>query len=225
MFPLSDSTPRKSFPWVNYLIILLNAFVFYLELSAPSTDAFIARYAFIPSQFSLFSLNSYFFILSAMFMHGGFMHIISNMWFLHIFGDNVEDALGHIPYLLFYLAGGFIATLSQYFLAPTIDVPMLGASGAVAAAAGLYFVLYRGSTVKSLVVLFFGLIQIVRIPVWLFLGYWFVIQLFSSIGSFSSVGTDVGGVAYMAHVGGFIFGVICAQFVHYRPPAPENDII
>lgn len=225
MLPISDSTPRRTFPFINYLIIALNVYFFYLELTAPDMEAFISQYAFIPSKFSLFSLNSYFYIITSMFMHGGFMHILSNMWFLHIFGDNVEDALGHIPYLLFYLAGGVIATLSQYAIAPHLDVPMIGASGAVSAAAGLYFVLFRKSTVKTLVVLFFGLIQIVKIPVWLFLGYWFVIQLFSGIGSFSTVGNDVGGVAYMAHIGGFVFGYFVAQFVHYQPPASPDDII
>src|SRR3989344_3745834 len=174
MLPISDSTPRRTIPFINYILIALNFYFFYREISAPDIEAFIAQYAFIPSQFSFFSLNSYFYILSSMFLHGGFMHILSNMWFLHIFGDNVEDALGHIPYLLFYLAGGIIATLSQYAIAPNVDIPMIGASGAVSAAAGLYFVLFRRSSVKTLIVLFFGLFQIVKIPVWLFLGYWFV---------------------------------------------------
>lgn len=225
MLPLSDSTPRRTFPFINYLIILLNCIFFYLEITAPDTDMFISQFAFIPSEFNLFSWQSYFYVFTGMFLHGGFMHIISNMWFLHIFGDNVEDALGHIPYLLFYLAGGVVATLSQYALMPYSDIPMIGASGAVSAAAGLYFVLFRKSSVKSLVVLFFGFIQIVKIPVWLFLGYWFLIQLFSGIGSFATLGTDTGGVAYMAHIGGFVFGYISAQFVRYRPSYEGDDII
>ncbi len=221
MFPLSDSTPRQRIPFINYLIIALNIYVFYLELSAPDIEIFINQYAFIPSQFNYLNPASYFYIFSGFFMHGGFMHIISNMWFLFIFGDNVEDALGHIPYLIFYLAGGVVATFAQYIIAPQTDIPMIGASGAVAAAAGMYFILYRKSSVKTLVVLFFGLIDIVKIPVWMFLGYWFIIQLFSSIGSFAAVGRDIGGIAYMAHVGGFIFGCLAAQLVRQRPVADE----
>lgn len=229
MLPLSDSTPRRSVPIINYLIIILNIYFFYLELTAPDIEAFVAQNAFIPAQFSFFSPMSYYYILFSMFLHGGIMHILSNLWFLNIFGDNVEDVFGHIPYLLFYLAGGFAATFAQYFVAPGVTVPMIGASGAISAVAGMYFVLYRRSTVKTLVVLFFGLFQIVNIPVWLFLGYWFLIQIFSGIGSFSSVEANSGGVAYMAHVGGFVFGYFLAQFVKRQPyVAPQtvsNDII
>lgn len=213
MFPLSDSTPRHRVPVVNYLIILANVYVFYLQLSAPDLEAFVYDYAFIPANFALLNPFSWMNILSSMFMHGGFMHILSNMWFLHIFGDNVEDAIGHIPYLLFYLAGGAVATLSQYVLAPNSLIPMIGASGAVSAAAGLYFVLYRHSKVRTLVPLFLGLFDIINIPVWLFLGYWFFIQLFSGIGSIGLVDGQ-GGVAYMAHVGGFVFGYCVGQFVN-----------
>lgn len=225
MFPLSDSTPRKNIPYINYLIIALNIYFFYLELSAPDIEAFIASHAFIPAQFSFFSPISYYYILYSLFLHGGFMHIISNMWFLFIFGDNVEDSLGHIPYLIIYLVGGVIAALSQYAIAPNVTVPMIGASGAISAVAGMYFVLYRKSSVKTLVILFFGLLQIVNIPVWLFLGYWFLIQIFSGIGSLSSVDPNAGGVAYMAHIGGFIFGLILAQFVKRQPESLANDII
>ena len=147
------------------------------------------------------------------------MHILSNMWFLHIFGDNVEDAIGHIPYLIFYIIGGIVSMLCQYAIAPNADVPMIGASGAISAVAGMYFVLYRRSSVKTLVILFFGLIDIVNIPVWLFLGYWFILQLFSGIGSLSSIDPHAGGVAYMAHVGGFVFGYFFAQFVKQEPKA------
>ena len=153
------------------------------------------------------------------------MHILSNMWFLHIFGDNVEDALGHIPYLLFYLVGGLVATLSQYAFDPHSTIPIVGASGAISAAAGLYFILFRSSTVKTLVVFFFGLFQIVKIPVWLFLGYWFVIQIFSEIGAWGAVNPEDGGVAYLAHIGGFVFGCAVAQFVHYRVSSVPDDII
>lgn len=224
MLPISDSTPRRNIPIVNYILILLNIYFFYLEIIAPDTEAFVAQNAFIPSQFSFFSPLSYYYIFSSMFLHGGIMHILSNLWFLHIFGDNVEDVLGHIPYLFFYLAGGVVATFSQYFVAPDVTVPMIGASGAISAVSGMYFVLYRRSTVKTVVVLFFGLFQIVNIPVWLFLGYWFVIQLFSGVGSFSSVDPNAGGVAYMAHIGGFVFGYFAAQFVK-RQPEPAHDII
>ncbi len=210
MFPLGDSTPRRSFPFVNYLIILVNILIFLVQLSALDFEAFVNQYAFIPSHFSFIHLDSYRFILYSLFLHGGWFHILSNMWFLHIFGDNIEDEFGHFKYLLFYLAGGVVATLSQYFLDPQSLIPMLGASGAISAVAGAYFVLFRSSTVRTLI-FFFLTIDVVELPVWFFLGYWFVIQLFSGVGSL--VTYQEGGVAWFAHVGGFIFGFLIAKML------------
>lgn len=213
MIPLSDINPRRTFPIVNYLIIALNIVVFIMELGAYNTDTFISQYAFTPAQFSLFSPAAYVHIFSAMFMHGSLMHILGNMWFLHIFGDNIEDEFGHMRYALFYLIGGVVATLVQYAVMPDSTIPQLGASGAVAAVAGAYFLLFRNSEVRSIVTLLV-IWTIVRVPAWIILGYWFAVQLFSGIASLG-VSQDAGGVAFFAHIGGFVFGLIATKF--FRP--------
>ncbi len=211
MFPLGDSTPRRTFPFVNYLIIIVCVLVFLIQLSSPDFEAFVMQFAFVPARFSFLDLTSYRYILYSLFMHGGWFHLLSNMWFLHIFGDNVEDRLGHFKYLIFYILGGFVAALSQYFLnSGDSSLPMLGASGAISAVAGAYFVLYRNSRVKTLVA-FFLTVDIIELPVWFFLGYWFIIQLFSGIGSLISF--QAGGVAWFAHVGGFVFGYLVARLI------------
>lgn len=215
MFPLSDSTPRQRLPITNYLIIGLTIYVFLLQLASPDFESFIYRFAFIPAEFSILRIETYQFILFSIFLHGGVLHIFSNLWFLRIFGDNVEDRFGHIGFLLFYLAGGVVSVLSQYMLDQNSIVPLVGASGAISAAAGAYFVMYKRSTVRTLVVLVFGLFDIVNIPVWLFLGYWFFIQVVSGVGSIGQAGVD-GGVAYMAHIGGFLFGYGVARIVDSR---------
>ncbi len=211
MFPLYDSSPRESFPFINYLLILANIFVFYLQLMAPDFEQFTYNYAFIPSAFEILKPESYIFILTSMFLHGGFLHILSNLWFLHIFGDNIEDRMGHIPYLLFYLASGFIATFGQYIFMPSNLIPLVGASGAISGVAGAYFILYRHSRIKALVPLGFY-ITTANLPVWFFLGYWFVIQIFSSLSSVNLVAGD-GGVAWFAHIAGFVFGWIIAALI------------
>lgn len=209
MFPLSDSTQKRTIPFINYLIIAANIYVFYLQLTVPDPDTFIYQYAFVPSQFSITNPTTYIYIFYSMFMHGGFFHIISNLWFLRIFGDNIEDELGHLPYLLFYLAAGVIATLVQYAIAVDSMIPIIGASGAISGVAGAYFVFHNRATVRTLITLFIFW-QVIDLPVTLFLGYWFFIQLFNGVGSLVS-NYNEGGVAFMAHVGGFVFGYIIAK--------------
>ena len=221
MFPLRDSTPRHSFPFVNYVLIAVNAFVFLAQLSSPDPDAFVLNYAFIPSQFNLLDPQSYVPIFTSIFVHGGFFHIISNMWFLHIFGDNVEDTLGHIPYFVFYLLGGLVATLAQYFLYAGSNIPMIGASGAVSAIAGAYFVYFRRSSIKALVTYVF-VWQVVELPVWFFLGYWFIIQVFSGVGSLVTLDVQTGGIAWFAHVGGFVFGYLISKI--YAPKTHSFNV-
>lgn len=211
MFPLKDSTPRRTFPYINYLIIILNVVVFIYQLTQSDSDAFVSQYAFVPAQFHYLDLTSYIPIFTSLFLHGGFLHIISNMWFLHIFGDNIEDAMGHIPYLFFYFLAGFVATMLQYIFIPGSDIPMIGASGAISGVAGAYFVLFRRSKVLTLVTYFFWIWDIIELPVWLFLGYWFILQLFYGLGSVVSFDVNQGGVAWFAHVGGFIFGYLIAK--------------
>ncbi len=216
MFPLYDSSERSTFPIMNYSIIALNIFVFYLQVTAPDFEQFVYNFAFISKDFILFDPRTYFFIFTSMFMHGGILHIASNLWFLHIFGDNVEDRMGHIRYLLFYLAGGVAATLAQYFLSPYSDIPLIGASGAISAVAGAYFVLFRHSRVRSIVPM--GLyITTANLPVWLFLGYWFAIQVFAGFSTFGDAAVGVeGGVDWFAHVGGFVFGWFVAVFMKQK---------
>ncbi len=206
MLPLRDSTPRRSFPIINYLIIFVNIFVFLIQLSAPSFDEFVYTWGFVPARFSPFEGEFYKYIFFSMWLHGGWFHLLSNMWFLHIFGDNVEDRLGHFRYLLFYISAGFAAALLQYIVSFESLVPMIGASGAISGVAGAYFALFKRSTIEALVPGFFGFWHIVELPSWFFLGYWFVVQLFNGLGSLVAFDINSGGVAWFAHIGGFLWG-------------------
>lgn len=208
MIPLYDTTPRRSFPFVNYALIAANIYVFYLQLTSPNIEEFTYQYAFIPSEFNFFNPYAYLFILSSIFLHGGFLHILSNMWFLRIFGDNIEDELGHFHYLLFYLAGGIVAALAQYLIIIGSDIPMLGASGAISAVSGAYLVLHGKAKIKALIP-FFGFISVIDISAKFFLIYWFAIQLLQGVGSLGML--DGGGVAFFAHIGGFVFGFLYAK--------------
>lgn len=211
MFPLRDSTPRRSFPFVNYLIIFINIFVFIKQLLAPSFEEFVYQYGFIPARFSPLEFEFYKHIFYSMWLHGGFFHIASNLWFLHIFGDNVEDRIGHIKYFLFYFSAGFAAAFLQYLVSIESVIPMIGASGAISGVAGVYFVLFRRSTIEALVPDFFGFLHIVELPSWFFLGYWFLVQVFSGLGSLVTFDINQGGVAWFAHIGGFVWGYLIAQ--------------
>jgi len=206
MLPLSDVTPRRKLPFVNYLLIIITIFVFLLQLTAPNFEEFIFQYGFIPSRFSFFDPSSYQYILYSIFLHGGFFHILSNLWFLHIFGDNVEDKLGHLNYLIFYLLAGVFAVFAQLIFNIGSDIPMIGASGAISGVAGAYFVFYPHGKIKALIPTFFGFYDIVVLPAWFFLGYWFFIQVFSGVGSLVTFDVTRGGVAWFAHIGGFLFG-------------------
>jgi len=215
MFPLSDSHPTRTIPFVNFAVIALTILVFLLQLSAPDFEAFIFEFGFIPAIFSFFDPSSYVRVISSIFLHAGLFHIIANLWFLHIFGDNVEDLLGHLRYVLFYLATGIAAVFAQYIFSPESTIPMIGASGAISGVAGAYFLLFKHARIKSLVPLGF-FIHIVELPSWFFLGYWFILQFFSGIGSLVAYDIQKGGVAYFAHIGGFIAGIILISFLRRR---------
>ncbi len=216
MIPLRDSTPRRRFPFINYLIILVNLYVFFLQLSAPDFEKFIYENAFIPSQHTIFDIAFYKQIFYSMWMHGGWFHLLSNLWFLHIFGDNVEDKLGHFRYLVFYILAGYSAAMLQYLVSFSSNIPMLGASGAISGVAGAYFVFFRRSRIETLVPDFFGFLHIVELPSWFFLGYWFLIQLFNGFGSLVLFDINQGGVAWFAHVGGFLYGYYVAKRLKRR---------
>lgn len=211
MFPIKDSNTTRTIPFFNWLVIILNILVFVIELSVPDIQVFIEQHAFIPHEFFPFDPASYPRVFSSMFLHGGWFHLLSNMWFLHIFGDNVEDHMGHLLYILFYLMCGVVAVYAQYVIDPLSGVPMIGASGAVSGVAGAYLAWFSRSRIKALVPTFVGFWDIVELPSWFFLGYWFVIQVFSGVGSLSSSQGELGGVAFFAHIGGFMFGYIVAK--------------
>jgi membrane associated rhomboid family serine protease len=212
MLPIRDDTPSRTFPLVTFLLILANGLVWLWELSlggGAALNHFYYQFGFVPGvltgtyQAPSWAIAPYFLTtLTSMFIHGSWSHILGNMLFLWIFGNNVEDRLGHSKYLLFYLVGGVVAALVQLLSGPTSDVPTIGASGAIAAVMGAYFFLYPKAKVQTLV--FFIFITIVRLPAWIFLGIWFVLQLFE--GTFGAAQ----GVAVWAHVGGFLFGVVIA---------------
>jgi membrane associated rhomboid family serine protease len=198
---------------VTFILIVINVLIFLYEASLdPYTqNAFIAHYGMIPDEFAWRSL------LTSMFLHGGWMHVLGNMWFLWIFGDNVEDVLGHGKFLLFYLACGIVAGLAQVLIDPSSRVPTVGASGAIAGVMGAYIVKFPRSRILTLIpiIIFFTTVEV---PAWLMLIYWFVLQLFQGLGSigYSHI-SQGGGVAYMAHVGGFVAGALLILLVP-RPP-------
>ncbi len=215
MFPLKDDVPSYRQPVVNILLIVVNIIVFIYELKVPNINAFLYNHAFIPAM--LFEYHDFFrsFVrmFESMFMHGGFLHILGNMWFLWIFGDNVEDRMGHVNYLLFYLAGGIVATLAQGVANPSSTIPMIGASGAISAVVGAYFVMFPQAKILSLVPIFF-FITFLWIPAWLFIVFWFFIQYFN--GMLAIAAHFSGGVAWFAHIGGFLFGYLFVKYVFNR---------
>jgi hypothetical protein len=220
MIPLRDNIPSRRRPIMSYAIIGVNILFFFLELGTGShLQEFLTTFGFIPARFfatleahpeRVVSLYLPFF--TTMFLHGGWLHLIANMWTLFIFGDNVEDRLGHFRFLLFYLASGVAGSLLHAYLTPTSWVPVVGASGAIAGVMGAYFLMFRQSMVLVFIPFFF-LAPIVEVPAYVFLGVWFLLQFFS--GAFSVLGPRAaqgGGVAFWAHVGGFVAGV-CLIFL------------
>jgi membrane associated rhomboid family serine protease len=197
---------------VTVLLIVVNLLVFLFEISLdPYTrNAFIGTYGLVPDQFSYLSL------FTSMFLHGGWMHVLGNMWFLWIFGDNIEDILGGAKYLLFYLVCGAAAGLTQLLSNPYSRVPTVGASGAIAGIMGAYLIKFPHSRIYSLVTVIF-FFTTVDVPAWVMLIYWFVIQFFSGVGTigYSHV-SEGGGVAFFAHVGGFLAGVVLINLMAPR---------
>jgi len=215
MIPISDQIPTRKVPVITYLLIAANVLVYIFQwLSGPYDEALVFQFALIPSSFvSNLSIGDITDIFTSMFMHAGLAHIGGNMLYLWIFGDNVEDSMGPGRYLLFYLTGGFIASLTHILTNPGSQVPTVGASGAIAAVLGAYLVLYPQSKVLTIIPLGF-FIRMTMVPAGIVLGFWFILQLFS--GVLSMGGPDVGGVAFWAHVGGFLSGVVMAKLLANR---------
>ena len=206
MIPLYDTLHSRRFPLVNWLLIGVNALVFLYELtlSPAGLERLTFTWGLIPAVLMAHPATAWITILTSMFLHGGWFHILSNMWVLFIFGDNVEDRLGGARYLIFYLLSGVAAALMETFILPGSGVPMIGASGAIAGVLGAYLILYPRARVASLVPILF-IFTIIEIPASIFLLFWFVSQLFS--GWLALGGAAGSGIAWWAHVGGFVFGM------------------
>jgi membrane associated rhomboid family serine protease len=220
MIPLRDDAPRFSVPAITWFLIALNVLVFLFEVSLPvrQRELFLYEFGVTPIEFTAHGVPTpWLTLFSSMFLHGSWLHLISNMWVLWIFGDNVEDHIGHFRYLLFYLICGVGASALQILLTPTSRVPSVGASGAIAGVMGAYFVLFPAARVLTLVPFFF--IFFTWLPAWIVLGYWFVVQFLS--GAATSIGrtaatTGGGGIAFWAHVGGFASGLVLGKLLPAR---------
>ena len=212
MFPIGDdNSGRRTFPMVTYALIALNVLFFFVELSGG--DPFVKQWAFVPRRFLANPAADLPTLFTSMFMHGGWLHLGGNMLYLWIFGDNVEDRLGHGTFTVFYFLCGLAATFAQLMFNAGSNVPNVGASGAIAGILGSYILLFPQGRVRVLQ----GQ-QVVQMPALLVIGFWIVLQLFSGIGSISNA-ADTGGVAYMAHVGGFLAGCVLTLALRGRRAA------
>ncbi len=211
MIPLGDASRRPiSFPVITLAIIAANALVFLLELTGG--DAFINQWSLVPAH--IMAGRDWITILTSMFMHAGWVHILGNMLFLWVFGPEIEDVMGPLPYLAFYLLGGLAATAAQVAIDPASTIPNLGASGAIAGVMGAFIVTYPRDKIRTVV--FIGwFIRATFLPAIVLIGLWFLIQLFSEVGALAEA-QGGGGVAYMAHVGGFVFGMLAARLFESR---------
>lgn len=208
MFPLSDSIRSGKIPLVTLFLIAVNLFAFFKQITT-GPDLFIVQYALIPKNINFLQPVTLYPFITAIFLHGGFFHILSNMWFLWIFGDNVEARIGKIKFLFLFLLAGIAGNVLQYAFSPISQIPVLGASGAVSGILGAYIMLLPTAKVKTILPIFF-IFTIVEIRAFIYIFYWFVLQLFSGIASFS-LQFQAGGVAFWAHVGGFLFGLWFAK--------------
>lgn len=219
MIPLRDTVRSRTFPIVNWALIVANVAVFLFEtsLGPNGIDRLFRTFALIPSHVSSLSPTAFITLVTSMFLHGGWLHIISNMWVLYIFGDNIEDRMGSTRYLAFYLLAGIAAGLTQVFVNPNANVPTVGASGAVAGILGAYFLLFPTGRVITLVPLII-IPWLVEIPAVIFIGIWLVTQVISGLGALVSAGA-VSNIAWWAHIGGFAFGFVMVNIFKRRPRA------
>lgn len=223
MIPLRDRLPTRQFPFVNYALLALNVISFLWELASIEAGyaEFVQDWGFVPARFLANPTADAITIFTSMFLHGGWMHIGGNMLFLWVFGDNVEDALGHVRYVLFYLAAGVLAAGAQMFVDPASIVPMVGASGAIAGVLAAYVSLYPRARVLVALPIFI-IITFYEFPAWLVILEWFALQLLSGIGSLA-VPKSGGGTAFFAHIGGFVAGLLLVRLamVGKQPVAYE----
>jgi len=222
MIPIRDATRSKNHPVVNNTLIGINVLLFIVQsLQGPRMDQFVFTYGLVPARYTVPELAAYFTpfqqavaFVSFMFLHGGFWHLLGNMWTLYIFGDNVEDRLGPVRYLVFYLLCGWLSGLTHFVFNMDSRIPTIGASGAIAGVMGAYLILYPSSKILTLIPIFF-IPYFVEIPAYFFLGIWFLLQFLSAALSRG----DLGGIAWWAHVGGFVFGMILLKIFDKVPQA------
>jgi membrane associated rhomboid family serine protease len=225
MIPIRDDAPRAVTPYVTYSLIALNALLFLFELSLPpfQLNRFLSEFGLVPAQFTANPAAGMVTLFTSMFLHGSPMHLIANMWALYLFGDNIEDYLGSFKYLLLYFTGGIFAGLVQVFFDPTSQAPMVGASGAIAAVMGAYFLLFPAARVLTI----FPPIWFFWLPAWLVLGYWFLAQFVSgaavTIARTANTARESGGIAFWAHVGGFIAGLTLIKIFQPRAQRYISD--
>jgi len=219
MIPIRDNVPSKNYPIVNNVIIGINAAVFLLQMFQGDPGRFVYFYGLVPARYAIPEISFYFTpfqqivsLISFMFLHGGFWHLLGNMWSLYIFGDNVEDSLGHLRYFVFYLLCGITSGLSHLILNFYSNIPTIGASGAIAGVMGAYFLLYPGSRILTLIPIII-IPWLLEIPAFIFLGIWFVMQMLYAAGSHA--GST--GIAWWAHIGGFVFGIVFLKVFQAYP--------
>jgi membrane associated rhomboid family serine protease len=221
LIPLKDLTPRRSFPAVTLLLILVNVAVFLYQVFLPqrAAERFIMTYGAVPAKIQMAIAGDHYTLVQAliplftcMFLHSGWLHIIGNMWFLWIFGGNVEDRMGPVAYLLFYLLCGVGSSIAQTAFSWGSHLPSLGASGAIAGVLGAYIVFFPGSQILTLVTLFIFWFR-AQIPAVVFIGLWFLVQFLSGVGALGAGSNASGGVAWWAHVGGFVLGMLLAKII------------
>ena len=223
MIPIRDLNPVRETPWVTWGILLLCGLVYLWQAVLPPgvEERFVMTWGMVPYRLTyrpdLLGLVT---IFTSMFMHGGLMHIAGNLWFLRIFGDNVEDNMGPVRFAVFYLLCGTVAAIAQVAINPSSTIPMVGASGAIAGVLAAYLVLYPRARVLTLIPIFV-FIQWAEIPAFVFIAVWFIYQFFAGVGSLSHGG---GGVAFWAHIGGFIAGLVLV-FLFRRPTEPQPRIV
>ncbi|MDZ8186519.1 MAG: rhomboid family intramembrane serine protease [Nostoc sp. ChiSLP02] len=222
MFPLYDENPTRITPYFTYGLIGMNILVFLHEVSLSNAqlNLFLDRYAVIPRELTSNLSGEWITLFTSQFLHGGWWHLISNMLFLWVFGNNIEDRLGHLKYLIFYLACGALAALCQWFIGINSEIPSLGASGAISGVLGAYIIRFPQARVMTLIFLGF-FVTTIRIPALVIIGLFFVQNVFSGLASLqvaARMSVETGGVAYWAHIGGFVFGIILAPvFGLFRP--------
>jgi membrane associated rhomboid family serine protease len=219
MIPLRDTNPTRTFPFITYALIIANILVFFFEVTlGKHLNLFVSEFGVVPARFvdeihtAKIDVGTFFPFLSSMFLHGGWLHLLGNMLFLHIFGDNVEDKFGHFTFLLFYLFAGFVAAGTQVYMSPASQVPMVGASGAIAGVLGAFVFMFPRAKIATLIPIIFFFFKIIDLPAFVFIGFWFLLQVLSAVMALG-IGADAGGVAWWAHIGGFAVGAISSPFL------------